>query len=312
MMRTSLARRLGRSLGWVALGLVALNANAEPNYASSWEKAKRSVKAVYADNRVDQYCGCTFDRRNRVDLGSCAYKVRKDGRRAMRIEMEHVVPAASLGQQRACWRSGGRKNCEANDPDFIKAHNDLHNIIPAVGEVNGDRSNFRFAELSMPSNQYGACPFKVDFQQRAAEPPPHLKGDIARINFYMRAQHGLRLSQQQERLFQVWDKIDPVDQWEIKRDERIRRIQGNSNPFVTGLTETQVVDNPFTGSADISPQIAGPAIAPPIDTGGFSCSERKSCSAMRSCEEAVYHLQVCGNTRLDGNSDGRPCQAICR
>ncbi|MCM2317822.1 MAG: excalibur calcium-binding domain-containing protein [Pseudomonas sp.] len=33
---------------------------------------------------------------------------------------------------------------------------------------------------------------------------------------------------------------------------------------------------------------------------------------MSSCEEARFHLQQCGNSRLDGNSDGVPCESLCR
>jgi hypothetical protein len=31
----------------------------------------------------------------------------------------------------------------------------------------------------------------------------------------------------------AWNNLDPVDDWEKKRNERIAKIQGNSNPYVT-------------------------------------------------------------------------------
>ncbi len=40
--------------------------------------------------------------------------------------------------------------------------------------------------------------------------------------------------------------------------------------------------------------------------------EKKSCSQMRDCAEARYQLIVCGNTRIDGNKDGVPCEALCK
>ncbi len=49
--------------------------------------------------------------------------------------------------------------------------------------------------------------------------------------------------------------------------------------------------------------------APSLQTG-YDC-ERKTCSAMSDCAEAVYKLTVCGHSQLDGNDDGVPCQAIC-
>lgn len=45
---------------------------------------------------------------------------------------------------------------------------------------------------------------------------------------------------------------------------------------------------------------------------GYSCSARKACSQMASCAEARFQLEQCGNTRLDGNGDGVPCESLCR
>ena len=46
-------------------------------------------------------------------------------------------------------------------------------------------------------------------------------------------------------------------------------------------------------------------------SGDFSCAPSKTCGRMESCEEALYHLNVCGNKRLDGDGDGVPCQTKC-
>ncbi|MEX2352884.1 MAG: excalibur calcium-binding domain-containing protein, partial [Gammaproteobacteria bacterium] len=39
---------------------------------------------------------------------------------------------------------------------------------------------------------------------------------------------------------------------------------------------------------------------------------KQYCREMTSCEEARFYLISCGLTRLDGDSDGVPCEAICR
>ncbi|GGL95276.1 hypothetical protein GCM10009425_02850 [Pseudomonas asuensis] len=44
----------------------------------------------------------------------------------------------------------------------------------------------------------------------------------------------------------------------------------------------------------------------------FNCSTLKRCNAMSSCAEAKYQLQQCGNTKIDGNRDGIPCEALCK
>jgi Excalibur calcium-binding domain len=45
----------------------------------------------------------------------------------------------------------------------------------------------------------------------------------------------------------------------------------------------------------------------------FTCAVRKSkCNDMISCDEAKFYLNSCGMARLDGDGDGRPCNALCR
>lgn len=192
---------------------------------NTFNTAKKVISKIYRDNQTTFYCGCTYKKINgklRTDLSSCGYSARKNIKRASRVEWEHVVPAWWLGHQRQCWQNGGRKNCRKSDPVFRKAEADLYNLVPAIGEVNGDRSNYRFGMLQGETRRYGVCDFEVDFKQRVAEPAPVIRGDIARIYFYMSKKYQVRLSKQQRRLFEIWDKGDPVDDWER---ERIRRIE---------------------------------------------------------------------------------------
>ena len=70
-------------------------------------------------------------------------------------------------------------------PIIWSAHNDLHNLFPAVGEVNGDRSNFNWGMVEGNKREYGACPMEVDESIRRAEPPDVVKGNVARVMFYM-------------------------------------------------------------------------------------------------------------------------------
>lgn len=62
-----------------------------------------------------------------------------------------------------------------------------------------------------------------------------------------------------------------------------------------------------------SPPSPAQAPARPATTGsGFSCDQRRTCGQMASCAEAEYHLLQCGNSRLDRDGDGIPCETICR
>lgn len=42
------------------------------------------------------------------------------------------------------------------------------------------------------------------------------------------------------------------------------------------------------------------------------CGNKRYCREMTSCEEAKFYLRQCGLSSLDGDSDGLPCESICR
>ena len=210
----------------------AINLN---NYhQNNFQQAKTFAAAINADAPGSFYCGCKITwqgKKGIPDLNSCGYQVRKNANRAARIEWEHVMPAWEFGHQRQCWQDGGRKNCN-KDPDYRRIETDLHNLQPAVGEVNGDRGNFAYGQWNGSEKQYGQCEMKIDFKLKQAEPPARARGAIARTYFYMRDQYHLRISRQQTQLFTAWDKLYPVTPWECERDQRIARVQGNHNPYV--------------------------------------------------------------------------------
>lgn len=40
----------------------------------------------------------------------------------------------------------------------------------------------------------------------------------------------------------------------------------------------------------------------------FECDGRKYCSQMTSCEEAIFFINHCPDTKMDGDHDGIPCE----
>ncbi|WP_067582175.1 endonuclease [Endozoicomonas ascidiicola] len=202
---------------------------------SSFSSAKRVAAKIYDKNLTSFYCGCPIKKQGKKlvpDLEACSYSVRKQLTRANRIEWEHVVPAWAFGHQRQCWQKGGRKNCTKNDRLFRAMEADLHNLVPAVGEVNGDRSNYRFGMLNNPPNYYGQCDFHVDFKARMAQPPEKQRGSIARTYLYMSDQYKFKLSNKERKLFEAWNKMYPVTSWESERNRQISDVQGWGNPYV--------------------------------------------------------------------------------
>ncbi len=194
--------------------------------------AKKVLPRVFAGMEVDFYCGCAYSGKT-VDLDSCGYVPRKNPTRAGRIEWEHVVPASHLGSQRQCWQNGGRKNCTATDKLFAQMEGDLNNLVPAVGEVNGDRGNLSYGAWTRnPTTVYGQCQSLPDFKLKRFQPREEVRGRAARISLYMHQRYNLKMSNQDKQLWCAWAKTYPVDDWERRRDERIIKLQGEGNALV--------------------------------------------------------------------------------
>ncbi|MCQ4314465.1 deoxyribonuclease I [Stutzerimonas zhaodongensis] len=232
------------------------------------------------------YCGCKWEwtgkSGGRIDPKSCGYETRAQKTRADRIEWEHIVPAWIFGHQRQCWQNGGRKNCVADDPVFRAMEADLFNLYPSVGEVNGDRSNYQYAMVTGVAQQYGACPTRVDFKRRAAEPRNDVKGLVARSTFYMYDRYGLSMSRQQQQLLMAWDEQYPVSVWEKEWNRRTAKVMGHPNPFVTGARSWSLGHKPSReGIVSAVPARAAAAPSSKAGSAGVIIGNRNS---------KVYHL----------------------
>ena len=228
-----LTRHLNFSLIFIFSFLLFVSSHAFSKTPSSFYAAKKIAVSIYQDHPTSFYCGCDIQwkgKKGLPNLNSCGYQVRKQQKRANRIEWEHIVPAWQFGHQLQCWKDGGRKNC-AKNTTFKSMEADLHNLVPAIGEVNGDRSNYNFSQWNGEPTQYGQCQMIVDFKQRKVQPPLNSRGAIARAYLYMFQRYNMRFSKQQKRLMQAWHHSQPASAWECVRNARIEKIQGFGNPF---------------------------------------------------------------------------------
>jgi deoxyribonuclease-1 len=255
--------------------------------------AKQKIYLDQANSAMGElYCGCKWTwvgkSGGRIDAESCGYQTRKQQSRAERTEWEHIVPAWTFGNQRQCWKNGGREHCVDDDPVFRAMEADLFNLYPSVGEVNGDRSNFNYGMASGVAPQYGQCKTRVDFNQKAAEPRDEVKGLVARTTFYMFDRYNLSMSRQQQQLLMAWDKQYPVSSWEKERDTRIAAIMGHSNPFVTGerrwTQSYKVVGDGLVSTIPVNPTrvTSQPTLASAADSG----------SIIGNRNSHVYHLSA--------------------
>ena len=122
---------------------------------------------------------------------------------------------------------------------------DLHHIRPSDSSVNGTRGNKKYGNNPDGSEKYGVGPSagvlggytgKTYF-----EPLDNAKGDVARICLYMYVRYG---GETQYRCGDItvvfesidvlldWCALDPVDTWELGRNEVVEAYQGNRNVFI--------------------------------------------------------------------------------
>ena len=153
---------------------------------------------------------------------------------------EHVVPQSWFG-------SGDIKS-------------DVVHVLPTDGYVNNRRGNNPFGEVNnvtyQSSNGYsklGSCK-TPGYSGTVFEPNDEIKGDIARIFFYMITRYEGSCASWGHDVFTSeypglttwtldmmmrWSKQDPVDEVELQRNSAVFEVQGNRNPFVDypGLEE---------------------------------------------------------------------------
>lgn len=234
-----MVRSLALAMSLLAAALPTLLQAAPSNFSEAKRLARQHV---YFDQNVRSggtfYCGCDWSWAGKsggtLDYKACGYKASSQLDRAARIEYEHVMAISAAGQQRQCWRNGGRANCQRTDPVFNRMEADMHNLVVAVGHFNAIRSNINLGMVSGSGVDLGSCQSKIANQGRSVEPRDESKGMAARITFYMADRYGVQLSRSQQQTMMAWDRQYPVTAWEIERDRRIARAMGHSNPFVTG------------------------------------------------------------------------------
>lgn len=208
--------------------------------STSFNQAKvKMYKVVYNNSGKTFYTGCDWSRK-KVDLGSCNLQnsfPKKEMKRANRTEAEHVIPASWFykknGKFRQCYhearalKQSPRSYCQDHDIDYRNAHNDLFNLRVSVGQINANRSNHPFAET--PSGEgketFNGNGLSITLTSRVAIPDASIRGDIARIAAYMKETYGVSYSARQDKLFEKWNKQDPVDAEEFRLLKKISQIQ---------------------------------------------------------------------------------------
>jgi endonuclease I len=126
----------------------------------------------------------------------------------------------------------------------VNAASDLQNLKPSDQAENSSRSN-KYYGNSTTAQTYA--------------PRDEVKGDIARILFYMDIMYnGLSLIYANEgsvyemgnlEVLLAWHELDPVDDFEMNRNDLIETYQGNRNPFID---HPEFVDKIYQNNDELS------------------------------------------------------------
>ena len=78
-------------------------------------------------------------------------------------------------------------------------------------------------------------------------------------------------------------------------------------------SQTLVITNDDLATFDEKyPKVVIPKIVIPKSTQNFTCDGRQHCSQMTSKDEAIFFINNCPNTKMDGDNDGNPCERDSR
>ena len=152
------------------------------------------------------------------------------------------------------WAKSRGIHDNAVSPDILPgAATDAHNLRACEGNVNSIRNNRWFAECTIPfvNNGVETGGFTGGTDAWVWKPRPEVKGDVARMMFYMAARYegegdepdlmvvdyfpANNSDEPKHALFTDllnWHLEDPVDDYERNRNDVVYSFQGNRNPFI--------------------------------------------------------------------------------
>ena len=119
---------------------------------------------------------------------------------------------------------------------------DMHHIRPTENNTNSQRGNKKYGNVESGSTSTGNISGLVggEYNSQYFEPEDNVKGDVARICLYVYVRWGGEFAQSSKitNVFESvdvlleWCMSDPVDTWEMGRNEVVAAKQGNRNVFI--------------------------------------------------------------------------------
>ena len=234
--------KCGAELKTALFNIIKLPSTAPISYDGLWTAYRTT------DKRADGYVRDWYSPTNKYKFGKKSEGGDQAGNYSDEgdaYNREHTVPKS--------WFNEGKP-----------MYSDIVHVVPTDGKVNGMRSNWPFAEVTNVtwSSKNNYCLLGTSkmsgYSGTAFEPNVEIKGDLARIYFYMatcyenqcaswtKGEGSAVFSNENKGLknwvvdmFMDWSQRDPVDDVETARNNAVKETQGNRNPFVDypGLEE---------------------------------------------------------------------------
>ena len=191
-------------------------------------KSTHTYEASYNDSR---------------DKASLTDSMSNDGRISL-LYTSALVTRADFGGNTGTWNRehvwpkslGGFGNSGAGA--------DLHHVRPSDAAINSKRDNLQFGNVQSGAIAQGSSLVNGvsggTYSNPYFEPVDNVKGDVARICLYVYARYGGELTKcnsitnvfQSVDVLLEWCELDPVDEWEMSRNDVVEAIQGNRNVFI--------------------------------------------------------------------------------
>lgn len=239
----------------LALVIAACYLTLLPTKATSSETPSLNLAYQRLNIQNTFYCDCPYSKNNAqiiqrssiknsglytVYLGVCEYQTRSNEALANSLSWDYIVPLDTIAKSLPCGTKAKKKlfkknalylpqkQCE-NDSAFQAAKNDPVNREPSIGEIKNDRNAFNFGKLDFESRKYGLCDFEVKADKMLAEPREEIRGDIARIHFYMKEKYGIKFDLTYLARLKLWERSDKATQQECAK--LIFKTMGQEPPF---------------------------------------------------------------------------------
>lgn len=159
------------------------------------------------------------------DGGQCFYTKKEFTKKSPLLVESFIYPKSGMRDHLSC---GTDRQCKRESPDYLKMISDLHNLVVAKSSLalKLNSSTFGILDQSIEPDEFG---MRARFH--LIEPSNDIKGDVARVIYYMHKTYELPIRGNVSD-FLIWNESDPPSAEEIARNDLIESIQGARNPYV--------------------------------------------------------------------------------